>query len=542
MAESSGSDLLRGLRVENSSVNISKTVGDSRSLRSFARAKADLLGNYPVLLRALGLGIPLMLLCAPTVGDLMNLWWTRYGFSHGFLVPLVSLYLAWLQRPALRRIPVAPALGPGLLWLVVATLLLLASQAGGVLTIGSIALILVLAGLVLLLCGSAYLKALAFPLIYLIFMTPVLDLLTEPLEWPFQLLAASMSVSMLQALGIPVLLENSIYIILPTVRLEVVRECSGAGLLIAVLAIGVPLAYLTLQAWWSRIILVVSSVMVAIVANWIRVTVMGVYAQSGGKDLHGPYHILQGLFVDWVAFAFLFVGVWLLGRLEKAAPAPALPQEQRPSSGFVFHGTAWNRAWWLGSITLAAAAMFLYSLDRGATALKKDLATFPAVLGEWIIDHTLQEDAFVGLQNVDDSLVRTYRAPDGQRIHLYIAYTNSQRQGKELVGMDTAPLHKRAIATDFRIGAVSLPANRTFIDQSHRQIPAVFWYDINGMSYADRTQAKLATITQAFLRGRTDGALVLVSAEPRTGQSEELWKAQEEFAAVVFPLMREYLP
>lgn len=528
--------------MENSLVNPSQTVEDSRPSRSSAKGKAARLGHYPFLLRAVGLGIPLILLCAPTVGDLVNLWWTRYGFSYGFLVPLVSLYLAWLQKPALEHIPVAPALGPGLLWLVVATLLLLASQAGGVITTASVALILVLAGLVLLLCGYGYLKALAFPLAYLIFMTPVLDFLTEPLDWPFQLLTASMSVSMLQALGIPVLLESSLYIILPTVTLEVARECSGAGLLIAVLAIGLPLASLTLQAWWSRITLVVSSVMIAIVANWIRVTVMGVYAQSGGKDLHGPYHILQGLFVDWVAFAFLFVGAWLLGRLEKPAPTPALPREQGSFSGFIFHGAAGNRAWWMGTITLAAAAVFLYSLDRGTTALKKDLETFPAVLGEWVIDHTLKEDSFIGLQDVDESLVRTYRAPDGRRVHLYVAYTKTQRQGKELVGMETASLHARAIATDLRIGAVSLPANRTFIDKGHRNIPAVFWYHINGMSYADRSQAKLATIKQAFLRGRTDGALVLVSAELRTGQSEEQWKAQEEFAGVVLPLMQEYLP
>ena len=212
--------------MENFLVNPSQTVEDSRPLCSSAEEKAARLGHYPLLLRAVGLGIPLILLCAPTVGDLVNLWWTRYGFSHGFLVPLVSLYLAWLQKPALQHIPVAPALGPGLLWLVVATLLLLASQAGGVLTTASVALILVLAGLVLLLCGYGYLKALAFPLAYLIFMTPVLDLLIEPLDWPFQLLTASMSVSMLQALGIPGLLENSIYIILPTVTLEGL-DCSS---------------------------------------------------------------------------------------------------------------------------------------------------------------------------------------------------------------------------------------------------------------------------------------------------------------------------
>jgi EpsI family protein len=528
--------------VENSLVNPSRTVEDLTPLRSAADGNAARLGHGPTLLRAVGLGLPLILLCAPTVGDLANMWWNGYGFSHGFLVPLVSLYLAWLQGPALRRIPVAPALGPGLLWLVVATLLLLASEAGGVVTTAGVALILVLAGLVLLLCGWGYLRALAFPLAYLIFMTPVLGSLTEPLEWPFQLLTASMSVVMLQALGIPVLLEHSIDIVLPTVTLEVARQCSGAGLLVAVLAIGLPLASLTLRAWWSRIALVLSSIMVAIMANWIRLTVMGVYAQAGGKDLHGPYHILQGLFVDWVAFAYLFAGVWLLGRLERAAPTPVLPRENGSSSVFIVPGAAWNSAWWLGSLTLAAAAMFLYSLDRGATALKTDLATFPAVLGDWVIDHTLKEDTFVGLPAVDDSLVRTYRAPDGRRVHLYVAYTTTQRQGKELVGMATAPLHEKAVATDLRIGTSSLPANRTFIDKSHRQIPAVFWYHINGMSYADRAQAKLATITQAFLRGRTDGALVLVSAEPRTGQSEEQWKTQEAFAGVLFPLMREYLP
>jgi len=446
----------------------------------------------------------------------VNLWWNRYGFSHGFLVPLVSLYLAWLQWPRLRQIPVEPAIVPGLLWLV-------------------------LAGLVLLLCGYAYLRELAFPLSYLIFMTPVLDGLTEPLVWPFQLLTANMSVSMLQALGIPVFLENSIYLILPTVTLEVARECSGAGLLIAVLAIGLPLASLTLRSWWSRITLVLSSMLIAIMANWLRVAIMGLYAQAGGKDLHGPYHILQGLFVDWVAFGFLFVGAWLLGKAEKPAPPP-LQLGRESFAGVISHRPALNRAWWLACGTLAAATLILYQLDGETTGLKKDLATFPTVIGDWVVDHSPNDASLIGLQDVDDSLVRTYRAPDGRRVHLHIAYTKTQRQGKELVGMNTAPLHERARAAVLRLGEGSVPANRTFVEKTRRSIPAVFWYHINGTSYGDRSVAKLATIKQALQRGRTDGALVLVSAEPRNDQSDQPWKAQEEFAGAVFPLMQEYLP
>ena len=534
--------MVRDRRVENFLVNPSATGIGSRSLVAFARAKSVLLDNYSVLLRTVGLSILLCLLCAPVFGDLLDLWWNRYGFSHGFLVPLISLYLAWLQWPMLRQIPAEPAIVPGLLWLGGATVFLLASEVAGILTTGSLALILVLAGLVLLLCGYAYLKALAFPLAYLIFMTPVLDGLTEPLVWPFQLLTANMSVSMLQVLGIPVLLENSIYIILPSVTLEVVRECSGAGLLVAVLAIGLPLAYLTLQAWWSRITLVLSSVAIAITANWLRLTVMGVYAQAGGKDLHGPYHILQGLFVDWVAFGFLFLGAWLLSRMEQVVPTPSLHEEKASSSQIISLRPASNRAWWLACCTLAAATLALYQVDGRTTELTRDLAAFPTVIGDWVIDHQQNNESLIGLPGADASLVRTYRGPDGRRVSLSVAYTRSQRQGKELVGMGTAPLHERANATVLRVGEGSVPLNRTILDRNRRPLPAVFWYHINGTSYADRNQAKLATIQQAFLRGRTDGALVLIAPDPRSSGSDEAWRAQEEFAAAVFPLMREYLP
>ncbi|MBS0170981.1 MAG: exosortase W [Nitrospira sp.] len=499
-------------------------------------------GVDPLTLRVLGLGLLFWLLSARAWGDLWELWWNRYGFSHGFLVPLVSLYLTWLQWPDLKRIPVQPALVPGALWLVSATLLLMASDVAGVMTIESLALILVLAGLVLLLCGFTYLKAMAFPLAYLIFMTPVLDVLTEPLEWPFQLLTANMSASMLQAIGIPVILEHRIFILLPTVTLEVARECSGAGLLIAVLAVGLPLAHLTLRMWWSRVTLVLSSVLMAIMANWLRVTVMGLYAQAGGKDLHGPYHMLQGLFVDWVAFGFLFMGAWLLSKLERRAPTSLLPEPEGVSGVVLSPVPAWRRAWWLACATLAGATLVLSWLHHGTTGLKKDLATFPAEIGDWVIDRQSNTGSLINLLDADASLARTYRAPDGRRVNLSVAYTKAQRQGKELVGMQTAPLHEQALAAALLVGERTVSANRTMLDRSHRPVPALFWYHIDGRSYAGRFQAKLATIMQVFRHGRTDGALVLVSAEPRIVQDADAWTAPEEFAGLVFPLLQEYVP
>ncbi len=496
----------------------------------------------PFAWRAVGLGVPLVLFSAPIWSDLWDLWLHRYGFSHGFLVPLVSLYLVWLQWPRLRRIPVQPAILPGALWLVSATLLLLASEVAGVMTLGSLALILVLAGLVLLLCGGTSLKVLAVPLAYLIFMTPVLDIVTEPLEWPFQLLTANMSAFLLQTVGVPVMLENQIFLVLPTVTLEVARECSGAGLLIAVLAIGLPLAHLTLKAWWSRITLVFSSVIMAIMANWLRVTVMGLYAQAGGKDLHGPYHILQGLFVDWVAFGFLFLGAWLLSTWEHAAPSSSWQPRDRVSGRSLGPDSTGHRAWWLACATLASATGVLYALAHGATGLQKNLAEFPTVIGEWTLDYQPNDVVLFALPDADQSLARVYRAPDGRRVNLYIAYTNVQRQGKELVGMHTAPLHAKALVTGLSNAEGAVSATRTLLEKNHRAIPALFWYHIDGRRYGDRYEAKLATLTQALRRGRTDGALVLVSDEGRATQGVEQWTSLEELAGLVFPLMHEYLP
>ena len=127
-----------------------------------------------------------------------------------------------------------------------------------------------------------------------------------------------------------------------------------------------------------------------------------------------------------------------------------------------------------------------------------------------------------------------YRRSDGRRVSLYVAYMKRQRQGKELVGLRTAPLHARAVFIAVRVGKDKVSANRTVIDRSSAHTSAVFWYYINGTGYAHRSLAKLATIKQAFLHGRTDGALVLVTAGSRTGESEEPWKTQEDFGRHYF--------
>ena len=102
------------------------------------------------------------------------------------------------------------------------------------------------------------------------------------------------------------------------------RACSGVNYLIAVLALGLPLAYLYLRSWWRRAVLIAAALLIAAAANSLRVAMIGALVYYDlGAPLHGPAHVLHGLFVSAIGHVALFVGLWLLGSREQRAAADA---------------------------------------------------------------------------------------------------------------------------------------------------------------------------------------------------------------------------
>jgi exosortase/archaeosortase family protein len=98
--------------------------------------------------------------------------------------------------------------------------------------------------------------------------------------------------------------------------LEVAEECSGVRYLISIIAIGIPLAYFTQRNWWRKIGLVITSVIIGILSNGVRVAFVVLCAYYYGKNnIQGPFHMFQGLFVSIVGFIFLFISAWLLSKI-----------------------------------------------------------------------------------------------------------------------------------------------------------------------------------------------------------------------------------
>lgn len=263
------------------------------------------------------------ILYAPVFGFLLQTWRGRDDYNHGFLVPFIALYFVWMQRRQLGKLEVAPSVAGGLPWMGLAGLMLLLGKLGSVVVLQDLSLPVMIAGLVLLLSGKEYLEILALPIGYLLFMIPIFGVGSDWVHWPFQLLAANIGTWLLQSLGFAALREAQ-YIQLPQVTLEVAQACSGLRFLMAVVAIGIPLAYFSQRTWLRGVGLVGFAVAVAILANALRVALIGVWVYYGGRIVHGPFHVLQGLFAAWIGFVALFAGAWFLHKGPKGSRDLAL--------------------------------------------------------------------------------------------------------------------------------------------------------------------------------------------------------------------------
>ena len=109
--------------------------------------------------------------------------------------------------------------------------------------------------------------------------------------------------------GYPVYRDGT-FIYLPNQTLEVAQVCSGVNYLVAIAAVGIPLAYLSRSTVARRTALVLFGVIVAVIANGVRVALIGFTAYHGlvTGDLHGPGHVFHGMFVAVAGYVALFLG------------------------------------------------------------------------------------------------------------------------------------------------------------------------------------------------------------------------------------------
>jgi exosortase len=248
-------------------------------------------------------------------------WKIVPDYSHGFLVAPLALFFAWERRRDLVRAPIEGSWW-GLLPLALGATALAIGRLGVELTAMRTGFVLTLIGLVLLLFGKPVFRILSFPLCFLFLMVPLPQSLVNVIAFPLQLIAAGAAVQALHQLGIPALLEGNI-IHLAEARLFVEEACSGLRSLMALLTLGVVFAYFFRKNLLERVVLVVSTIPIAILVNAIRVALTGVLTHYWGEDAaSGFIHDFQGLITFAVAFLLLLLEARAIGWIRKERELP----------------------------------------------------------------------------------------------------------------------------------------------------------------------------------------------------------------------------
>ena len=245
-------------------------------------------------------------LYASVLRHLVGQWAHDPNYSHGFFVPLFSLFVIWSERDKLRKLPVEPS-ATGLLVVFFGVVVLAAGTLGAELFLSRFSLLLTIAGLVVVTFGWNFMRAIFFPWIFLLFMIPIPAIILNQITFPLQLLASKAAALTLPLMGVPVLREGNI-IQLPAMALEVAEACSGIRSLMSLATLAIIYGYLLEPRTSIRLILAFASIPIAVLANSLRIIGTGLLVQYWDPDkAQGFFHEFSGWVIFVVSLIMLFV-------------------------------------------------------------------------------------------------------------------------------------------------------------------------------------------------------------------------------------------
>ena len=247
-------------------------------------------------------------------------------YSYIFLVPLISAYLACLQRGKLppfsgpARLPAAGFFLGGVAALAGYGL---ACRAGCPLTeddslaLMMTAFILFFAGGGCWFLGKEIMRTLAFPIGFLVFLVPMPTALLNGIESLLQQGSALAAEGFFQLSGATFFRDGLVFK-LPTITLQVAPECSGIHSTLVLFITSSVAGYLFLRSPWRRTFLVLAVIPLALLRNGFRVFVIGELCTHVGPEMiDSPIHHHGGPLFFALSLIPFFLLLFFLRRPER---------------------------------------------------------------------------------------------------------------------------------------------------------------------------------------------------------------------------------
>lgn len=474
-----------------------------------------------------------------TASAIVDIWWRSETFTHGFLVVPIVLWMVWHRRAHLALLQPLPNL-----W--VLGLLLLSGLGwllGDLVAVNALtqfAFVAILALLVPAVLGLAVTRTLAFPLAFLFFAVPFGEFfMPQLMAW-----TADFTVTALRLSGVPVYREVLQFVI-PSGSWSVVEACSGVRYLIASLTVGTLFAYLNYQSTKRRVLFIIVSIIVPIIANWLRAYMIVMLGHlSGNKLATGVDHIIYG----WVFFGIVIMLMFFIGArwsepepsvsaadLDAVTQHKPLPGKPSPTA------PAFALAAVLAAVVVTLPLVARWGLDHAQNMAPVQLVAPPQLATGWVAQDTPRlkfQPAF----NDPSAQVNTSYALGEQQVGMYVGYYRQQNYQRKLVSSANVlvesndPLWAQVASQDRNITFDSKQVNisqaelrktsaNTGPGGERLTVWLVYW--VNGQLTASNAQAKLQGALQRLL-GRGDDSAVVILYTTK-GQGDEGAKRLQAF-------------
>ena len=502
-------------------------------------------------------GLFALLIC---VGEIPGVWrsldpllviWNQQEYSHAwFIIPLASLI--FIQR--FRAVRTGGYRTPGVIVAILSVVTMLFAWATGSYIACIYGAILGITGFVWSSLGTRAMRTLAAPLAYLFFMVPLPLAVYLAISADMQLLASKLGIILISFFQVPASLDGNI-IIVGTTRLEVAEACNGLRYLFPLVSFACLISMLVEDELWKKVLIVFSSVPIAIVLNAFRIATIAVLLDRFNIDtVTGPAHAFEGFTIFFFCIVMLFLEVWfLLGVGSRRGRLLILDL-------LIFDRiTVWRLMSWPVSTTSLVAGVILlvgtsvvanFPVRTEIVPQRLPLALFPMEFEGWRgIPQPLDSDS-LNVLGLTDYVLANYTNPSGTDVplNLYIAYYASQRSGIHAHSPQLCipgggwNIVGQSIVTLASTNSGPIPANRVIIEkQGVRQI-VYYWFEERGRHIAEEGALKYYALRDALIDNRTDGALIRIVAPVSGGDEGAADAMAEKLMSDASSFLQSYVP
>ena len=371
-------------------------------------------------------------------------------------------------------------------------------------------------------------------------MVPIPSVIYNAATFQLQILASRLADSALTVLSIPVLREGNI-LELPNQRLSVVEACSGIRSLLSLTFLSLVYGYFFERKTWLRVVLFLSTIPIAIVANASRVTMTGIMTQVKAELAEGFFHQAEGWVIFMVALVILIVWHQVLVR-----GSNFVRSQEEPVN---FLSSKYAR---IVTVVLILQGIVFYSVALRAenTPAASPLSAFPTDISGWKMYKDVQiEQETLDILKADDTLNRIYISPErNASTFLFVAFFKTQRYGQSphspkncLPGNGYEPIESGLISVAIPGRSEPVRVNRYLTARGEEKSVTLYWYQSHDRIIAGEFAARLMLIADSIRYHRSDTSLVKIVVPVRDGDADAATRTAVEFMKAVFsPLVRQF--